>query len=211
MRSGLTLTDAPGVETLPVRTGAASSPTPTRRIRRPAAAAIDGHLWLDPENAIAFARAIAAALAAADPEHAAAYAANADAFAAETGAEEQEVAARLAPLRGRPFLVFHDAYQYFEHRFDLPAAGSIELQDGVTPGTARVAAIRDAGAEGRHPSAPSPSPSSSRSCSTTVIEGTPRPDSGCSTASGRRCRQGPALYPALLEGVAASLEECLGG
>ena len=49
----------------------------------------------------------------------------------------------LAPVRGRPFLVFHDAYQYFEHRFDIPAAGSVALHEGVTPGTARVAALRD--------------------------------------------------------------------
>ena len=55
----------------------------------------------------------------------------------------QTIEARVAPLRGRPFIVFHDAYQYFEHRFDLPAAGSIALHDGVAPGAARVADIRD--------------------------------------------------------------------
>ena len=86
---------------------------------------------------------MAAALAAADPANAAAYAANAEAFASEMAALAQAIAARLAPLRGRPFIVFHDAYQYFEHAFGLPAAGSVALHDGDAPGTARVAAIRD--------------------------------------------------------------------
>lgn len=204
----VTLADAPGVVTLPVRTGAfepdADAPHPPVSGIAP-----DGHLWLDPENAIAFARAIAAALAAADPEHAATYAANADAFAAETGAEEQAVAARMAPLRGRPFLVFHDAYQYFEHRFDLPAAGSIELQDGVTPGTARVAAIRDRVVKGGIQCAFS-EPEFEPKLLFTVTEGTPV-RLGVIDGLGASLPPGPALYPALLQGVATSLEECLGG
>ena len=51
---------------------------------------------------------------------------------AQTIAEDirREVEARVAPLRGRPYVVFHDAYQYMEHRFGLSAAGSIS---GFTP------------------------------------------------------------------------------
>ncbi|HET9068981.1 MAG TPA: zinc ABC transporter substrate-binding protein, partial [Amaricoccus sp.] len=94
----------------------------------------DGHLWLDPGNAVASARAIAAALGAIDPAGAAGYAANAEGFASETAALERAIAAELAPVRGRPYLVFHDAYQYFERSFELPAAGSVALQEGVTPG-----------------------------------------------------------------------------
>ena len=86
---------------------------------------------------------MAAALAAADPDNAEAYAANAEAFATETAALSQAIAARLAPLRERPFIVFHDGYQYFERAFGLPATGSVALHDGDAPGPARVAAIRD--------------------------------------------------------------------
>ncbi|MFO1141723.1 MAG: zinc ABC transporter substrate-binding protein [Amaricoccus sp.] len=204
----VTLTDAPGVVTLPVRTGAfepdADAPHPPIGGTAP-----DGHLWLDPENAVAFAGAIGAALAAADPEHAAAYLANVEAFATETAAEEGEIAARVAPLRGRPYLVFHDAYQYFEHRFDLPAAGSVELQDGVTPGTARVAAIRDRVLKGGIQCAFS-EPEFEPKLLYTVTEGTPV-RLGVLDGLGSSLPPGPALYPALLEGIATSLEECLGG
>ena len=105
--------------------------------------AADGHLWLDPANAVAAARAIAAALGAADPANAAAYAANAEAFAAEADGLAAAIDARLAPVRGRPFIVFHDCLQYFEHRFAFPAAGSVALQEGAAPSAERVAALRD--------------------------------------------------------------------
>ena len=77
---------------------------------------------------MAAARAIAAALAAADPANAAAYAANAEAFAAETAALTGDRGAARAGARPA-VIVFHDAYQYFEQRFDMPAAGSIALQE----------------------------------------------------------------------------------
>jgi zinc transport system substrate-binding protein len=153
------------------------------------------------------ARAIAAALAEADPANAAAYAANAEAFAADTSAQAAAIEARLAPLRGRPFIVFHDGYQYLEHRFDLPAAGSIALHDGDAPGTARIAAIRArvladgvvcAFAEPEFPPA----------LIDTVTEGTgARP--GRLDGIGAGLPPGPSLYPALLDGLADGLAACL--
>jgi zinc transport system substrate-binding protein len=167
----------------------------------------DGHLWLDPANAVASAQAIAVALAAVDPENAAAYAANAEAFAAETRAQSQAIAERLDPLRGRPFIVFHDAYHYFERAFDFPAAGSIALQDGVAPGAGRVAAIRDrvrdegvvcAFAE----------PEFEPKLLATVIEGSAA-RTGVLDGLGAALPPGPGLYPALIEGITAALEACL--
>ncbi len=205
----VTLQEAPGVETLPVRTGGPFEPDADEPPAPPGGVAVDGHLWLDPQNAVAAARAIAAALAAADPADAAVYAANAEAFAAETAAGEAEIAARLAPLRGRPFLVFHDAYQYFEHRFGFPAAGSIELQDGVSPGTARVAAIRKRVEEGGIVCAFS-EPQFEPKLLATVIGGS-AVRSGVLDGLGAALPPGPGLYPALLAGIAQSLQDCLGG
>ena len=153
------------------------------------------------------ARAIAAALGEADPANAAAYGANAEAFAAETEARAAAIEARVAPLRGRPFIVFHDGYQYFERRFDLPAAGSIALHDGDAPGTARIAAIRErviadgvvcAFAEPEFPPA----------LLGTVIEGTPA-RAGRLDGIGAGLTPGPGLYPALLDCLADGLEACL--
>ena len=216
----LTLADAPGVATLPVRAGgpfeahddddgpnhdADHDDGHDRDQRLPAV--IDGHIWLDPGNAVAAARAVAAALAAADPANAEVYAANAEAFATETAALSQSIAARLAPLRGRPFIVFHDGYQYFERAFGLPATGSVALHDGDAPGTARVAAIRDrVRAEGV--ACAFAEPEFEPGLLATVIEGT---DARVGTLDGLGTGLAPGadLYPALLNGLADGLAACL--
>lgn len=212
----LTLEDAPGVTTLPVRVDGPFEPEAEEAHgddndhadHDHAPGAHDGHLWLDPENAVASARAIAATLGALDPADAATYTANAEAFAAETADLSARISAELAPVRGRPYLVFHDAYQYFERSFDIPAAGSVALQDGVAPGTARVAALRDrvrdegivcAFAE----------PEFEPKLLATVIEGS-LARTGVIDNLGTTLTPGPTLYPALLQQVADSLVSCLG-
>ncbi len=107
-----------------------------------AAGAIDAHLWLDPANARTIAAAMAETLAVADPANAAAYRANAATLAARIDALDGELAARLAPVRERPFIVFHDAYQYFEAHYGLAAAGSIMVSPDQPPGARRLSEIR---------------------------------------------------------------------
>ena len=107
----------------------------------------DPHAWLDPENAIAWLRVVADALADADPENADHYRANAKAGAAEIAAVAADLVTTLAPMHDTPFLVFHDSTQYFEARFDLAAAGALSLADGAGPGPAHVAELRDRVAE----------------------------------------------------------------
>jgi zinc transport system substrate-binding protein len=106
------------------------------------AGGMDNHIWLDPQNGIAMANAIAAELAEIDPDNAKVYQQNKDAFVKKLSALIDEGKKELAPLSKRPFLVFHDAYQYLEARFDLSATGSIMLQPGVSPGAARVKEVR---------------------------------------------------------------------
>ena len=98
----------------------------------------DMHFWLDPENAKLMVTHIAAALSAADPENAQAYTANAEAEIAELDDLEAELAATLAPVKDQPFVVFHDAYQYFEQRFGLTLAGSVTVSPETAPGAARI-------------------------------------------------------------------------
>ena len=82
----------------------------------------DLHVWLDPHDAAAMTRAIAATLSSADPENMDAYGANAAAFAARLDALTQRIATQTASVRGQPFIVFHDAYRHFEDRFGFTAA-----------------------------------------------------------------------------------------
>jgi zinc transport system substrate-binding protein len=169
--------------------------------------ALDPHAWLDPQIAAIWLAAIAERLADLDPEHAAAYAANAEAGAAELGALEARIDARLAPVRGAPFIVFHDAYAYFERRFDMPAAGAVSLGDGRAPGAARVADIR-----GRIEAADAvcvfSEPQFEPKLVTTLVEGTGA-RRGVLDPLGAELEPGAELYPALIEAMAASLADCL--
>lgn len=105
--------------------------------------AIDGHVWLDPTNARLLVTAVADRLSELDAEHAEAYQANAAATTARLAALDSELKARLAPLAGRPFAVFHDAYQYLEKRYGLSAAGSVTVDPDRPPSAKRLAALRD--------------------------------------------------------------------
>lgn len=103
---------------------------------------VDSHIWLDPANAKAMTAAIAAALAETDPENAATYAANAGAMAARLDALAAELGRALAPVRDRPFVLFHDAFQYLEARYGLNAVGSVTISPDRQPGAERLAALR---------------------------------------------------------------------
>jgi len=203
----VTLEDAPGVATLPLRAGGPFEPHDDDA--KAGTAAIDAHLWLDPGNAAAAGRAVAAALTVADPANAAAYAANAEALARETAAQAAAIAGRLAPLAGRPYIVFHDGYQYFERRFGLPATGSIALHDGDAPGTARIAAIRDR-VRADDVVCVFAEPEFAPGLVETVIEGTAA-RTGRLDGLGAALLPGPGLYPALLDALADSYVACLGG
>lgn len=103
----------------------------------------DPHAWLDPENGAVWLAYIADTLARLDPANAAQYRANALAGQAELAALQADLSEMLVPMQGRPFVTFHDAYQYFEARFGLTSAGSVKLGDAADPGPARLARLRD--------------------------------------------------------------------
>lgn len=111
---------------------------------------LDPHAWLDPSNGALWLDAIAAELARLDPDHAADYAANAARGRAEIAAADARIAARLGPVQGQPFVVFHDAYGYFAAHYGLTVAGSVSLGDATAPGAAHLRALQDqAGASAR--------------------------------------------------------------
>jgi len=107
--------------------------------------ALDAHLWLLPANARVIAARMAADLGAADPANAARYQANLAAFGARLEALDQRLQARLSGLSGRagkPYFVFHEAYDYFEAAYGLEHAGVFSVASEVQPGARHVAAMR---------------------------------------------------------------------
>ena len=101
----------------------------------------DPHAWLSLENARTWLNLIAAQLSATDPENAGVYFSNAAEARAELETLIAEVNTMLKPVRGLKFVVFHDAYQYFENSFDFPASGAIALGDATDPSPTRIAQI----------------------------------------------------------------------
>ncbi|MDF0603718.1 zinc ABC transporter substrate-binding protein [Psychromarinibacter sp. C21-152] len=167
---------------------------------------LDPHAWLDPENAKAWLDVIAAELARLDPENAGAYAANAEAGKAEIDAAMEDVRAMLAPVRDMRFVVFHDAYQYFEHRFDIPAAGAIALSDATDPGPARVAEIRDT-IVAMDVRCVFSEPQFNQDLVDTVLEGTGGA-AGTIDPLGSGIPGGAGFYPAFLRSIAAEMAAC---
>ncbi|AMS15046.1 zinc ABC transporter substrate-binding protein [Pseudomonas chlororaphis] len=103
---------------------------------------LDAHLWLSPVNARVIADRMAADLSAADPANAARYQSNAKAFDQRLDALDARLKARLAPIAGKPYFVFHEAFDYFEDAYGLKHAGVFSVAAEVQPGAQHVAAMR---------------------------------------------------------------------
>jgi zinc transport system substrate-binding protein len=217
----VTLQDAPDVRLLPIRVGGPFEPDEHAHGHEHAddhghdhdhdheTDRHDGHLWLNPDNAVAAARAVADALGKLDPENAEAYASNAEGFAIEMSTLSRQIEDRLEPVRGQRFLVFHDAYQYFEDRFDIAATGSVALQEGVSPGAARVAEIHDLVQDEQIVCAFT-EPQFEPKLLETVIDGADL-RTGVLDPIGATLRTGPGLYPELMLRLTDSLADCLAG
>ncbi len=168
---------------------------------------IDPHLWLDPENAKVFVREIERALSAADPANAAAYRANGEATLARLEVLSQDVRTTLASAKGRGFVVFHDAYHYFENRFDVRASGSITVSPDVMPGAARIADIR-ARMKRLGAVCVFAEPQFEPRLIDVIVEGTGA-RTGVLDPLGAALDDGPELYFKLIRNMASSMRDCL--
>jgi zinc transport system substrate-binding protein len=168
----------------------------------------DMHFWLDPENAELMVSEIARVLSEVDPDNAAAYAANAEATIARYDALQAELTATLAPVADKPFLVFHDAYQYFEKRFGLEIAGTVTVSPEAMPGAARIDELR-AKVDQLGATCVFAEPNFEPAIVSTVVEGT-EAKAGTLDPEGAALDEGPDLYPELLRGLGRSLVDCLG-
>ena len=103
---------------------------------------VDAHLWLSPHNARVIAAKMAADLSAADPANAARYQSNLAAFNQRLDALDTRLKTRLAGVAGKPYFVFHEAFDYFEDNYGLKHAGVFAVAAEVQPGAQHVAAMR---------------------------------------------------------------------
>lgn len=90
---------------------------------------VDGHLWLDPENAKAIVTAITKELVILDPQHAEQFRKNAKNVLHRLEDLDRELETLLIPLRNKPYVVYHDGTQYFDRHFKTKAVGAL-IEDG---------------------------------------------------------------------------------
>lgn len=103
---------------------------------------LDAHLWLSPVNARVIATKMAADLSATDPDNAARYQSNLKAFDERLDALDARLKKRLADVQGKPYFVFHEAFDYFEDAYGLKHVGVFSVAAEVQPGAQHVAAMR---------------------------------------------------------------------
>lgn len=103
---------------------------------------LDAHLWLSPINARVIAAKMAIDMSAVDPANAARYQSNLKAFEERLDALDLRLKARLAGIAGKPYFVFHEAFDYFEEAYGLKHTGVFSVAAEVQPGAQHVAAMR---------------------------------------------------------------------
>ena len=167
----------------------------------------DPHAWLSTDNAKTWLNVIAAKLSSIDPTNAGGYFANASEAIVELDALDKEVDEMLDTVRGGKFIVFHDAYQYFETVYDFPASGAISLGDASDPGAARIAEIAKR-IESENIQCVLSEPQFNANLVDNVMAGT-EAKTEVIDPLGFGIEPGSSLYTKLIKGMATSLVNCL--
>ena len=203
----ITLTSLKGLALLP-RRGGDDWEHEHGHAHESAAGRVDPHMWLDPDRARVIVTAIRDALVALDPPNRDRYSGNAAAVEAAMRDLDGELRAALMPLKGRRFLVFHDAYQYFERRYGLAAAGAIALSPELAPGARRIADLR-ARIRGGGIACVFTEPQFSPALVETVTEGLAVRNASLD-GIGAGYAPGPTLWFDVMRGLARAFAGCLG-
>ncbi|WP_169545688.1 zinc ABC transporter substrate-binding protein [Sneathiella aquimaris] len=167
----------------------------------------DHHFWLDPDNAVEIVKTITRELSVVYPENQDLYKRNAKAMIARIRATDQQLAKELEAIKDIPYIVFHDAYQYFEKHYELTAVGSILLEPDEKPGVGRIREIRRKLIDSKAVCI-FREPQFSDKLVKTVLEGT-EAKSGTLDPIGSEIAVGENQYTDLLKSLSRGLQDCL--
>ncbi|MEM7070329.1 MAG: zinc ABC transporter substrate-binding protein [Pseudomonadota bacterium] len=169
--------------------------------------AYDFHIWLDPKNARHIVKFIVRELSALYPENSDIYQKNGHQMTKKIESMDIEIKDLLKNLDDKPFIVFHDAYQYFERAYDLKAIGSITIEPHKSPSPKRIQEIRKKLKETKAQCVFS-EPQFSDRLVKTVSEGT-NAKTGSLDPLGANLDDGEALYFNLIRNMANNFKLCL--
>ena len=166
----------------------------------------DMHVWLDPDNAIKMIKAITRQLSKVYPENRDTYKANARSYVQKITALDAELSAALSNSKESPFIVFHDAYQYFEKHYGLNGVGSITFDPHDFPSPKRLKEIRSK-LNATSAACVFSEPQFSDRLVRTVIKGTSA-KTALIDPLGSNIKDGPNLYFELLSEMAGTFKRC---
>ncbi len=101
----------------------------------------DPHIWLDPMNAKVILNEMVEHLIENDPKNASKYKNNLKKALKDIDKLNKDVKKELS--KSAASIVFHDAYQYFEKRYDVNILGAFTVNTDVMPGAEQLAEIRE--------------------------------------------------------------------
>ena len=103
----------------------------------------DPHIWLSIENSKIIVQLLSKWLSELDPENQKIYENNAISLIQDMNQLNQELSEIFEKLDDHGYLVFHDAYQYFEKEFNFNVVGAVTLSPERSPGAKQIATLRD--------------------------------------------------------------------
>lgn len=166
----------------------------------------DPHVWLDPNNASLWLDKIAVDLGRIDPENAATYTANAANARADLARLDAELAATLTPAKGRPLVVYHDAYGYFADHYGLTIAASVAMGDASGPGAKHIASIEALLRQG--PVCLFPEANHDPKLIAQLADATGLVPAAALDPEGANLKPGAALYGQMLRELAQAITDC---
>ncbi|MFL2549200.1 MAG: zinc ABC transporter substrate-binding protein [Gammaproteobacteria bacterium] len=167
----------------------------------------DVHFWLEPSNAIQIVKGIVRELSIVYPKNINLYKKNAKNIIKEIKSTDLSIKSMLVPIKDKPYIVFHDAYQYFEKAYGLNAVGSIMLDPELPPSAKRIIQIRTK-IKSTNASCVFKEPQFRAKIVNTVIEDT-NAQVGTLDPLGADLASGPNMYLELLKSIASNLKTCL--
>ena len=168
----------------------------------------DFHIWLSPDNAIKIVKKVNEELSLLFPDNASQYKENSNNIINKISNLKSELTKDLAPIKDKPYVVFHDAYQYFEKAFGLNAVGSVALEGDIASSPKQISFIKDK-IKKLNASCVFQEPQFDSKLVKIVVEGT-NAQIGTLDPLGVNISGKEDFYIQLLKNMAKSLKECLG-
>lgn len=203
------LVEAPGLLLLPIRTNAAFEPHSHGdhvHDHNHDHDHHDMHFWLDPMNAKILVDHIATTLSTADPVHQKQYEHNAHTTKQALDMLDKRIHDQLQTVKKMPYIVFHDAYQYFEHRYGLNGVGAITVNPEIPPSAKRLKTIQDT-IQKTQATCVFSEPQFQPKIVQTIVQGT-KVNTGELDPLGQVTDQGFSNYIILLENLANAFNQC---